>query len=122
MRSPESIFSAPAAADYSATLYRFVTIDTSGNMATSGAGGEAIGVMSNAPASGAQGRCEWDGTHRIEVGTGGLTLGAKVYSDANGKGVTGVATAGAPWFGICTVAGLAGEVAQFVWKAGYNAG
>lgn len=120
MRSPESIYSAPAAADYSATVYRFGKIDTNGNIATCVAGDQAQGVIENAPAANEQARIQWDGTLKIEVGTGGLTAGAKVYSDANGKAITGDATAGHFWMGIAVAAYAAGDVGLFVWSPGQN--
>lgn len=122
MRSPENIYSAPADADYSATVARFVTQKSDGDLVLAGASALAIGVMYNAPAAGAQARADWGGVQRIECGAGGLAVGDKVYSDANGKGVAGVATAGAFFMGVCTQAGAAGEVAQFVWSPGSNAG
>lgn len=122
MRSPEPIYSAPANADYSATIARLVEINAGGNIVLSGVSGYAMGLMYNAPALGELARVENVGTHRVEAGAGGLAVGDKVYSDATGKGVTGVATAGAPFFGKCTLAAAAGAVAQFFWAPGSNAG
>lgn len=122
MRSPEPIFSAPAAADYSATVARFVEFNSSGQLVLCGIHNRALGVMYNAPAAAEQARCEAVGTHRIEAGTGGLALGDKVYSDAAGKGVAGDAGAGAAYMGTCTVAAAAGNIAQFFWAPGSNAG
>lgn len=117
-RTPEPIFSLPAAADYSATKPRFVTPNSSGQFALTGAGAQATGVMSNAPKAGDQARCEWGGTMKIEAGTGGLALGDKVASDANGKGVA----TGADKYhmGIVVVPAAAGAVAQFIWSPGYT--
>lgn len=118
MRSPESIYSAPAAADYSATLYRFATVDTSGNIATVGsAGAHAVGILSNQPASGEQARIEWDGVHKIEVGTGGLTPGQTVSSDATGKGVHDT-TSGHSYMGLSLGTYAAGDVGIMLWSPG----
>lgn len=122
MRSPEPIYSAPADADYSATIARFVTIKNDGDIVLAGAGAQADGVMYNAPKQGEQARLEAIGTHRIEAGAGGLAVGDKVYSDASGKGVAGVATAGAYYMGKVTKAAAAGAIAQFFWSPGSNAG
>lgn len=121
MRSPEPIYSDAATADYSATTARFVVI-ASGGITLCGASALADGLMYNAPASGDQARVEAIGTHRVEAGAGGLAKGDKVYSDATGKGITGVATAGAFYMGKCTKAAAAGEVAQLFWGPGSNAG
>lgn len=123
MLSPEPIWSGPAAADYSATTARFVTIDTSGNVATvATAQAHMAGVMYNAPASGKEARVDGlVGLHRIEAGSGGLALGAKVASDNAGKGITASGN-GAFFAGICTKAAEAGEVAQFFAAPGSLAG
>jgi hypothetical protein len=121
MRSPENIFSGPAAADYSAAGYIFGTVDSSGNVAKTGNTAQAIGVITNAPTSGAQARLNWGGVQKILAGTGGLALGAKVMSDANGKGITATG-AGAFYMGICTKAAAATETAEFAWSPGSIAG
>lgn len=122
MRSPEPIFSGPANADYSATIARFVTVNNTGKVVLTGASAHAMGVMYNAPVLDEQARVDAVGTHRIEAGVAGLALGDKVYSDATGKGIAGVATVGAFFMGICTLAAAAGAVAQFFWAPGSNAG
>jgi hypothetical protein len=122
MRSPEEIYSAPAAADYSATIARFVTVNSSGLAVLAGTSAHALGVMYNAPIAAELARIDAGGTHRIEAGSGGLALGDKVYSDSTGKGVAGIATAGAWFAGVVTLAAAAGAVAQFFWGPSTNAG
>jgi hypothetical protein len=122
MRTPENVWSAPATADYSATLYRFVTLASTGKFTLTGTSAQADGVMGNAPVADAQARVNWGGVQKIEAGTGGLALGDKVYSDTNGKGVAGVATVGAYYMGRCVKAAAAGEVAEMLWSPGSNAG
>jgi len=121
-RSPDPTWSAPATADYSATYYRFVTLAAAGTYTLTGASAKADGVMSNAPAAGEQARCVWGAVHKIEAGTGGLAIGDLIYSDANGKGVHNVATAGAFFMGRCVKAATAGNIAEFTWGPGSNAG
>lgn len=122
MRSPEPIYSAPAGADLSATIARFSTIDAGGLIQLCGASAQPLGVTYNAPAVGELARIDAIGTHRIEAGAGGLAVGSKVYSDATGKGINGVATAGAFFAGTVTLAAAAGAVGQFFWAPGSNAG
>jgi hypothetical protein len=76
-----------AAEDMSAAQYRFVTVNSSGNAALASAGGEVEGVNQEAPASGEATVIAVAGISFVEVGTGGITAGAKVASDASGKAV-----------------------------------
>jgi hypothetical protein len=111
-------WSLPAAADYSATVARLVVVNGSGQIATGAAGSpDVVGVMYNAPNTGEQARVEKGSVDRIEAGTGGLALGNKIKSDANGKGVN-AATTGDQYHGICICAAAAGEIALFVWARG----
>lgn len=111
--------SRPAAADYTAVKWpRLVVTNTSGEYALAGAGALAHGVGQNFPlaqgeqlrASTIEGREE-----KAEVGVGGVTLGAKVYSDASGKLVMS-ATAGHIPVGIALEAASAGAVAKFEYR------
>ncbi len=122
MRSPENTWSAPATADYTATLYRFVTMASTGKYTLTGTSAAADGVMGNSPDLDEPARCEWGGVQKVEAGTGGLAFGDKIYSDSTGKGVAGVATAGAFFMGRCVKAAAAGSVADFTWGPGSNAG
>lgn len=111
--------SRPAAADYSAIKWpRLVVTNTSGEYATCGVGAMPHGVGQNFPlkqgeqlrASSIEGREE-----KCEVGAGGVTVGAKVYSDANGKLVVS-ATVGHIPVGIALEAAANGEVAKFEYR------
>lgn len=118
MRQPECFTSLPAAADFSAIpLPRFVTANGAGKFALCGAGAAAEGVMDNQPKADEPARAEWSGTQKVEAGAGGLALGARVASDANGKGVA--VAADQYYMGRVTVAAAAGAVAQFIWNPGY---
>lgn len=111
----DGIYSLPAAADYSAVLRpRLVAINTSGQYALCGLGAKPDAVGDNFPvASGAQlrGVALRGIVKKLEVGTGGVTLGAKVSSDANGKIVLSV-TSGHEYIGKALRAGAAGDVVE----------
>jgi hypothetical protein len=115
---PENFTSLPAAADYSAiTKPRFAVPNGTGKMALCGAGAIAAGIMDNAPKADEPARIEWGGVQKVEAGTGGLALGAKVASSATGTGVT--AGADTYFMGIVTLAAAEGAVAKFTWTPGY---
>lgn len=107
----------PAAADYSAIKWpRAVVQNSSGEYALCGAGAYPDGIAENFPCKqGEQLRAAlihgWE--LKAEVGTGGVTKGAKVYSDANGKLVVS-ATAGHIPIGIARETRAAGETAMFL--------
>lgn len=118
---PENIFGAPPAADYStAGPFLFATINTSGQIATvAAAGAAADGILDNAPTAAGTGRMVWGGVRKIQAGTGGLALGDRVGSDANGKGVKDTTTAHFT-MGICVKAAAAGAIAEILWSPTKN--
>lgn len=80
-----------AGADLTGKQYTFVTSD--GDEVTStGNGGAATGVLWNEPTSGDAATVVRGGEVNVYVGTGGLTVGAEVASDADGKAVVAVST------------------------------
>lgn len=116
-KSYDGWFSAPAAADYSAiTKPRFVTFGTGGLFTLTALGARADGVADSFPcASGKQLRAAmvpgWILT--LEAGTGGVTRGAGVSSDATGKGVVSV-TSTHVVNGKAITAAAVGEVFSFI--------
>lgn len=114
----DGIFSLPAAADYTAVNYpRLVAVNTSGQYALCAAGAVPDGIGDNFPvAAGEQlrGFLFHGVVKRLEVGTGGVTRGARVSSDAAGKVVIS-ATSGHAYIGKALEAGAAGEVIQVLY-------
>lgn len=80
-----------AGADLSAKQYTFVTSDGD-EVTTTGAGAAATGVLWNLPTSGDAATVVRGGEVNVYVGTGGLTVGAEVASDAAGKAVVATST------------------------------
>jgi hypothetical protein len=109
-QNPDGIFSLPAAADFSATKWPLVVINTSGQFALCGAGAIPHGTLDNAPKAGEQARAYLLGpVLKAKAGTGGVTLGAKLSSNATGDAVISV-TSGHACFGIALEAAAAGEI------------
>lgn len=103
--------SLPAAADFSSTgIYRFGVVNTSAQVAiVSSAGGDADGIIQNSP--GAAGRActlAYAGVAKVYVGTGGVTQGDKLQSDANGAAIT--AASGDHVLAKCLATGAAGAI------------
>jgi len=78
-----------AGANLSATEYRFVLASTAtnGECLVAGAGGLAVGIRDNAPASGSHCSIVYTGITKLTIGSGGCTAGMLLKSDADGKGV-----------------------------------
>jgi hypothetical protein len=78
-----------AAADYSTTgIYRFMNVDSNGRaVKVSSAGGHAIGILMNDPEQYQAGTIAYAGVAKVYVGTGGVTAGNVVQSDANGAAI-----------------------------------
>lgn len=114
----DGIFSCPAAADYTAvTKPRLVALNTSGQYALCGAGAVPDAVCENFPlAAGEQARGYLTPgiVVRCEVGSGGVTRGAKVCSDSAGKLVAGSSTNN--YVGKALEAGADGEVISFIFN------
>lgn len=80
-----------AAADLSAqTLPIFIKVNGDNGGDKCGAGGDAIGTSEKHPTSGAPFEVYTGPRVPITIGTGPLTAGAEVMSDANGKAVAWV--------------------------------
>lgn len=120
----EDTYSLPAAADLRTKQFQAVVINGSALIALCGAGALPESVLQNVPASGAMAllvtRSRYVG--KILLGTGGITLGAKMVSDANGKGIAG-ATTGHKYFAKALQAGAAGDIvtAFFDFSGAYGA-
>lgn len=78
-----------AGADLSAKQFTFVIGNTTDRTVVNATDGQAAdGVLINTPTSGAAATVVTAGRVMIEVGTGGLTAGDLVASDANGEAIT----------------------------------
>lgn len=108
-----------AGADLSAAQYLFVTSDGD-EVTVTGAGEAATGVLFNAPVAADAATVVRGGEVNVYVGTGGLTIGAEVASDASGKAVA--ATSTDVVVGIARTAAAAGGLATitFLPKAQYT--
>jgi hypothetical protein len=86
-----TLYSAPAGADLSAALFKFARVDTDGNLVvadghTSGSVGIVVeGAKQTFPVT-----VQMDGISKVLVGTGGVTAGAPVESDTDGRAIAGV--------------------------------
>lgn len=108
---PGFSFTLPAAADLSASQFRFVNADTTAGLskaALPAAGGRAIGVLQNKPTAGLAATIVQTGIVKVEVGTGGVTAGDTVQCLADGR-ITVVA-AGKYAVGIALATGVIGTL------------
>ncbi len=78
-----------AAADLSASQYRFVKVDANGKAALAAAGENAIGVLQDKPVAGQTATVRLYGISKVMAGAA-IAKGAAVASDANGKAKTAV--------------------------------
>lgn len=109
-----------AGADLSAKQWTFVIMNTTDRTVVNATDGQAAdGVLINDPASGEAATVVTNGRVIIEVGTGGLTAGDDVASDANGEAIT-AATADII-VGKCVQGAAAGERAVIDFFRGGNA-
>lgn len=83
-------FTLIAAADLSASQYRFVAVNAAGQAALAGAGVMAAGVLQNNPALGHAAGIRALGISKVEAGAA-LAAGAPVTGDATSRAVTAVA-------------------------------
>lgn len=78
-----------AGADLSAKQWTFVIQNTTDRTVVNATDGQAAdGVLINTPESGNAATVVTHGRVMVEVGTGGLTAGDDVASDANGEAIT----------------------------------
>lgn len=107
----------PAAADYSAVKWpRLVQINTSGEYVLCAVGGYPHAIADSFPVKQGdqlRGATVHGWLMKAEVGVGGVTRGAKIYSDASGRIVLSATTGHIP-VGIAQEAAAQGEVAQFL--------
>lgn len=89
---PGFSFTLPAAADHSANQYLCAVANSSGNAALAGAGVDITGVIQNKPTSGkATTIFSAPGISKVRAGAA-VAIGAKIMSDASGRGITATAT------------------------------
>ncbi|MCC8945994.1 DUF2190 family protein [Bradyrhizobium sp. Arg62] len=104
-----------ASGDLSTKQYRFVTIDSNGNVAVATRGALAIGVLQDAPA--ALGRAcrvrAVSGTMTKVVLGGTVTKGQAGVSDANGAAVNAASSDNA-YMGFFQEAGASGDIVAFL--------
>jgi hypothetical protein len=114
----------PAATDFSAARYKFVTINSSGEAVLAGAGIVPIGVLQQ-PGEVDKGPMDLPamvaGVSFIIIGTGGLASGDDVSTGASGVAVKATAavlatTLATPVVGKCMVGGAAGEIGCILLK------
>lgn len=108
--TPEGVYSLPAGADLRGSQYCGVVINTSGQLVLPAAGAKIHGIVQNLPNTNEQARVRLVGhVGKAKAGTGGVTVGARVSSDAAGSFITNGAT-GAVFEGIALDAVAAGGI------------
>lgn len=107
----------PANADLSAAQYKFVDLNSSGNLAVAADGGTAIGVLQNKPAAAARPGTFCKVGDRTKVLLGGtLTPGARVASGGTGGGRAVAALSGERALGIIVQGGADGEIGSMIFS------
>lgn len=106
-----------ASGDLSAAQYKFVKVNSSGQMAVcSVAGEEADGVLQDKPAAaGRAGGMAIGGVTKVLLG-GTVAKGAKVTTNASGAAVT--AATGNVELGTCIEGGASGEIGSIIFDRG----
>jgi len=105
--------SIPASADLSAKQYRFMTIDSSGNLATSSRGALSVGVLQDAPAALARpGKVRIIGATKVVAG-GTVTAGQAIVADANGAAVN-ASSADNAYMGFALASAVSGDIFAMV--------
>ena len=83
------ILSLPAAADLSGDQYNAIVIDSSGDAAIAGAGIAIAGLLQNKPdAAGKAASVQIDHVSKYVAGTGGVTAGDELETEAGGALIT----------------------------------
>lgn len=110
----------PAGSDLSTHQYKFVTVNSSGQLALTGDGAEADGVLQDKPdAAGNAGTVAWGGVTKVKLG-GTVTAGDDIASGANGVGV--IAATGDVVNGRAMASGVNNDIIPVLLKAaGHNA-
>lgn len=102
---PGFSFTLVAAADQSASQFRFIDVDTNGKGVTpSAAGQRVVGVRNNKPKSGEAATVIVSGVSIVEAGAP-VTVGADVMTDTSGRAIVAATTGSA-------IAGIALEAAS----------
>ena len=81
----------PAGADLSSAQFKFVKI-SSGAVVLCGAGENALGVLTNKPASGEAASVQIGGIAKVQADAALSTTGAKVMSSADGQAAAATST------------------------------
>jgi len=109
-----------AGADLSSAQFTFVKMNTTDRtVVAAGNADAAFGVLQNNPASGEAATVCTHGRTLIVVGTGGLTAGDTVGSDANGAAVASATSD--IILGVCVEGASDGEIATIDFFRGGNA-
>lgn len=101
---PGFSFSLVAAADLSATQFRFIDVDTAGKGAVPAVAGRVVGVRNNKPKAGEAATVVGSGISIVEAGAA-VTVGDNVATDSVGRAITAAGAA-------TIVAGIALETAS----------
>lgn len=112
-KNNEQAISVPASGDLSSDQYKFVVINSSGQLAVvSAAGGDADGVLADKPsAAGRAGKLVYGGKTKVLYG-GSVTAGEKLQSNASGQAIT--AALGDHVLGKALVDGSSGDVGEIL--------
>ena len=99
-------YAQPAGVDLTGKVFYFAAVDASGNITLCGAGGNAIGVITEEATIGNAATVQVDGIAKVKT-SGNIAAGSRVQSDANGlcqSLQSGVAV------GISLTAAVAGDI------------
>ena len=108
-------YSMPANADLSASQYCMVSINSSGNIAVTGDGARADGVLYNKPAAAARsGEVALSGLVKMKFGAS-INPGSEFASDASGRAVA-VATSDEPCGVVVSDGGAANAIGTVIFN------
>ena len=108
---PQTLWAFPAGADLSASAYRAVALDASGQIVVAGAGSRAIGILADKPRAGEHGSVVVAGVTKAEADAA-IAPGDYLSVGADGKVVP--ATTGTPIIGQALEGAAAGEFVTLV--------
>lgn len=103
----------PASTDLSAKQYYLMKIDTNGQLAVCGEGGNPVGVLQDAPAAANRPGCVAVGGITRVLAGGSFNPGDRLSSDSNGKAVA-VGSSDDYCIGIALAAGASGKIAHML--------
>lgn len=105
----------PASGDLSASQFKFMKVNSSGQAVNSGAGEAAVGVLQDDPrAAGRPAVIAISGVVKVRAG-GTIAAGAAVASDADGDAIAAT-TAGHIVLGTAIVGGASGEIISVLFQ------